>query len=353
MTRILTVVGARPQLIKAAAVSRALSARPDLQECLVHTGQHFDAGMSDVFFSELGIPAPAHHLGIHGGGHGEMTGRMLVALERVMQHEKPDCVLVYGDTNSTLAGALAAAKLNLPVAHVEAGLRSFNRRMPEEINRIVADRLSALLFCPTATSVVNLANEGMTAGVHAVGDVMYDVTLYAGAAAQKTSKIIERLALAPKAYALATVHRAENTDDPDALSAVLSYLREEARARPIVLPLHPRTRDAARRAALGLDGFIVTEPLGFLDMHRLLSGAACVFTDSGGVQKEAYFHRVPCVTLRGETEWVETIDAGWNRLWRGPDYRPRRDIPDYGDGHSAEKIVAILAARFGSLRRAS
>jgi UDP-GlcNAc3NAcA epimerase len=350
MNRILTVVGARPQLIKAAAVSRALSARSDLQECLVHTGQHFDAGMSDVFFSELGIPAPAHHLGIHGGGHGEMTGRMLVALERVMQHEQPDCVLVYGDTNSTLAGALAAAKLNLPVAHVEAGLRSFNRRMPEEINRIVADRLSALLFCPTATSVANLANEGMTGGVHAVGDVMYDVTLYAGAAAQKTSNIVERLALAPKGYALATVHRAENTDDPAALSAVLSYLREQSRARPIVLPLHPRTRDAARRAGIGLDGFIVTEPLGFLDMHRLLSGAACVFTDSGGVQKEAYFHRVPCVTLRGETEWVETIDAGWNRLWRGPDYRPRRDIPDYGDGHSAEKIVEILGSHLSKKR---
>ena len=350
---ILTVVGARPQLIKAAAVSRALAAQAGLRECLVHTGQHFDAGMSDVFFAELGIPQPSHHLGIHGGGHGEMTGRMLIALERVMQQERPDCVLVYGDTNSTLAGAIAAAKLNLPVAHVEAGLRSFNRRMPEEINRIVADRLSTLLFCPTATSVANLADEGVTAGVHAVGDVMYDVTLHAGTAARKTSKIIERLGLAPKGYALATVHRAENTDDPAALSAVLAYLREQAHAKPVVLPLHPRTRESAGRAGLGLDGLIVTEPLGFLDMHRLLAGAACVCTDSGGVQKEAYFHRVPCVTLRNETEWVETIEAGWNRLWRGPDYRPRRDIPDYGDGHSAEKIVSILAARFTGLRRAS
>jgi UDP-GlcNAc3NAcA epimerase len=223
--------------------------------------------------------------------------------------------------------------------------------MPEEINRIAADRLSALLFCPTATSVANLANEGIASGVHAVGDVMYDVTLHAGEVAKKTSKIIERLGLTPKGYALATVHRAENTDDPAALSAVLSYLREQM--RPIVLPLHPRTRDAARRAGLALDGFTVTEPLGFLDMHRLLANASAVFTDSGGVQKEAYFHRVPCVTLRGETEWVETIDAGWNRLWRGPDYRPRRDIPDYGDGHSAEKIVAILAAHFVGLRRAS
>lgn len=351
--RILTVVGARPQLVKAAAVSRALAAQPGLREILVHTGQHFDAGMSDVFFVELGIPAPAHHLGIHGGGHGEMTGRMLVALEQVMREDGPDCVLVYGDTNSTLAGALAAAKLNLPVAHVEAGLRSFNRRMPEEINRIVADRLSTLLFCPTATSVANLAREGMTAGVHAVGDVMYDVTLHAGAAAKAKSRILERLGFVPKGYALATVHRAENTDDPAALAAVLAYLRAEARERPIVLPLHPRTRDAAKRANIALDGLVVTEPVGFLDMHRLIDGAACVFTDSGGVQKEAYFHRVPCVTLRGETEWVETIEAGWNRLWRGPDYRPRRDIPDYGDGRSAEKIAAILASRFAGLRRAS
>jgi UDP-GlcNAc3NAcA epimerase len=353
MARILTVVGARPQLIKAAAVSRAIAAHGSLHERLVHTGQHFDSGMSDVFFAELGIPAPAHNLGIHGGDHGEMTGRMLVALERVMQQERPDCVLVYGDTNSTLAGALAAAKLDLPVAHVEAGLRSFNRRMPEEINRIAADRLSTLLFCPTAASVSNLADEGITAGVHAVGDVMYDVTLHAAAAVRKTSRILDHLRLAPEAYALATVHRAENTDDRAALAAILAYLREQARGQPVVLPLHPRTRAAAQRAAVPLDGLVVTEPLGFHDMHRLLADATRVFTDSGGVQKEAYFHRVPCVTLRGETEWVETIEAGWNRLWRGPDYRPRRDIPDYGDGHSAEKIVAILADRLVGLRRAS
>lgn len=353
MARVLTVVGARPQLIKAAAVSRALAASASLKELLVHTGQHFDADMSDVFFDELGIPAPAHHLGVHGGGHGDMTGRMLIALERVMTAERPDCVLVYGDTNSTLAGAVAAAKLCIPVAHVEAGLRSFNRRMPEEINRIVADRLSDLLFCPTRLSVDNLAADGITAGVHLVGDVMYDVTLHAAAAARAKSRILDRLRLAPKGYALATVHRAENTDDPAALAAILAYLRREAAERPVVLPLHPRTREAAARQGLALDGIVVTEPLGFLDMHRLLANAAAVFTDSGGVQKEAYFHRVPCVTLRGETEWVETIEAGWNRLWRGPDYRPRREISDYGDGHSADKIVAILADRFASLRRAS
>jgi UDP-GlcNAc3NAcA epimerase len=270
-----------------------------------------------------------------------------------MKEERPDCVLVYGDTNSTLAGAFAAAKLNIPVAHVEAGLRSFNRRMPEEINRIVAARLGALLFCPTRASVENLAAEGLTSGVHMVGDVMYDVTLHAAAAAQAKSRILDRLALARKGYALATVHRAENTDDPAALAAILDYLRVQARARPVVLPLHPRTRAAAQRQGVAFDGLTVTEPLGFLDMHRLLANAAGVFTDSGGVQKEAYFHRVPCVTLRSETEWVETVECGWNRLWRGPDYRPRRDIPDYGDGHSAEKIVAILADRFASLRRAS
>jgi UDP-GlcNAc3NAcA epimerase len=351
--RILTVVGARPQLIKAAAVSRALAGVPAIEERLVHTGQHFDVGMSDVFFAELGIPPPAHHLGIHGGGHGEMTGRMLIALEQVMKADRPDCVLVYGDTNSTLAGAFAAAKLDIPVAHVEAGLRSFNRRMPEEINRIVADRLSALLFCPTRTAVDNLAAEGIAAGVHMTGDVMYDVTLHAASAARANSRILERLGLAPRGYALATVHRAENTDDPAALAAVLSYLREQAHDQPVVLPLHPRTREAARLQGLSFDGLTVTEPLGFLDMHRLLASAAAVFTDSGGVQKEAYFHRAPCVTLRAETEWVETVEAGWNRLWRGPDWRPRRDIPDYGDGRSAEKVVAILADRFAGLRRAS
>ncbi len=350
---ILTVVGARPQLVKAAAVSRALAATPGLQERLVHTGQHFDAGMSDVFFAELGIPEPAHNLGIHGGGHGEMTGRMLIALEDVMKAERPDGVLVYGDTNSTLAGALAAAKLNIPVAHVEAGMRSFNRRMPEEINRIAADRLSELLFCSTRTAAENLRNEGIIAGVHMVGDVMYDVTLHAAAKAEARSRILEQLGLRPKAYFLATVHRAENTDDPKALAAVIAYLRDRTREHPVVLPLHPRTRGAAERAGLALDGLMLIEPVGFLDMHRLLAGAAGVFTDSGGVQKEAYFHRVPCVTLRSETEWVETVAAGWNRLWRGPDYAPRRDIPDYGDGRTAEAIAAILANRFAVSRSAA
>jgi UDP-GlcNAc3NAcA epimerase len=349
--KILTIVGARPQFIKSAAISRVLGRAEGLAEIIVHTGQHFDPEMSAVFLRELEMPPPAYELGIHGGGHGDMTGRMLAALERVMQAERPDLVLIYGDTNSTLAGALAAAKLHLPIAHVEAGLRSFNRHMPEEINRVVADHLSDLLLAPTRTAVDNLACEGITDGVHRVGDVMYDVTLFAAAAARQKSTILARLGLADKAYALATVHRAENTDDAAALAAVLRFLREEARRMTVVLPLHPRTREAALRAGEDFKGLRVVAPVGFLDMHRLLEGAALVMTDSGGLQKEAYFHRVPCITLRRETEWVETVEAGWNRLWHGPEYADRRDIDDYGDGHAAEKIVGLLAARYGKDRQ--
>jgi UDP-GlcNAc3NAcA epimerase len=347
--KILTIVGARPQFIKSAAISRALAGAAGLAEVIVHTGQHFDPEMSAVFFNELGLPAPAYELGIHGGGHGDMTGRMLAALERVIEAERPDVVLIYGDTNSTLAGALAAAKLHLPVAHVEAGLRSFNRRMPEEINRVVADHLSDMLLAPTQTAIENLAREGITEGVHRVGDVMYDVTLFAAEAARQRSTILARLGLADKAYALATVHRAENTDDPAALAAVLRFLRGEACRMTVVLPLHPRTREAALRAGEDFSGLQVIAPVGFLDMHRLLKGAALVMTDSGGVQKEAYFHRVPCITLREETEWVETVAAGWNRLWHGPDYVARREIDEYGDGRTAERIVALLAARYGTV----
>jgi UDP-GlcNAc3NAcA epimerase len=345
--KILTIVGARPQFIKSAAISRALERASGLAEIIVHTGQHFDPEMSAVFFKELAMPTPAYNLGIHGGGHGDMTGRMLAALEPIMEAERPDVVLVYGDTNSTLAGALVAAKLHLPVAHVEAGLRSFNRGMPEEINRVVADHLSDMLLAPTQAAIDNLAREGITGGVHRVGDVMYDVALFAAEAAQQKSTILARLGLADKGYALATVHRAENTDDPAALAAVLQFLRDEARRVPVVLPLHPRTRAAMREAGETMTGLRVVAPVGFLDMHCLLQGAALVMTDSGGVQKEAYFHRVPCITLRDQTEWVETVEAGWNRLWRGPDYAPRRDIDEYGDGHAAEKIVGLLAARYG------
>jgi len=343
MLKVLTVVGARPQFVKAAAVSRAVRQQGGMREVMVHTGQHYDANMSGIFFSELDIPAPVHHLGISGGRHGAMTGRMMEGLERVMLEEEPDWVLVYGDTNSTLAGALAAAKLQIPLAHVEAGLRSFNRRMPEEINRILTDHLATLLLCPTETAICNLAAEGITHGVHQVGDVMYDATVHARDQAERRSDILDRLALEPGGYTLATVHRAENTDDPARLRAVIAHLETVAARRPVVLPLHPRTARFVREQGLSFDALRVIDPVGYLDMAALLAGCVDVHTDSGGVQKEAYFHRKPCVTLRDETEWVETIEAGWNRLWKVPDYvTPRREIADYGDGHSAERIVHLL-----------
>ena len=343
--RILTVVGARPQFIKAAPVSSAIAASGGfLEETLVHTGQHFDPGMSEIFFSELGIPAPRYRLDIHGGSHGEMTGRMLAAIEGDAVESEPKLVLVYGDTNSTLAGALAAAKLHVPVAHVEAGLRSFNRRMPEEINRVLTDHASELLFCPTAASVANLAREGIVRGVHQLGDVMYDSTLMMSGLANSRSRILDQLALTPKSYAVATVHRAENTDDPRRLAAVLAHLREVAREMPVIFPLHPRTRGAAVQVEGALVGLTTTAPLGYVDMLRLTAAAALVLTDSGGLQKEAYFHRVPCVTLRDETEWVETVACGWNRLWTQPGYASRRQIADYGTGDTASRIVAVLGS---------
>lgn len=340
--KFLTVVGARPQFIKAAAVSRAARAANGIHEVMVHTGQHFDAGMSDIFFEELDIPEPAHRLHVSGGGHGEMTGRMLSALEPVVIDEKPDLVVIYGDTNSTLAGALVAAKLNIPVAHIEAGLRSFNRRMPEEVNRVVADHLASLHLCPTAIAVENLAREGIHHGVHHVGDVMYDATLFAIQMAKSRATILADLSLQRGSYAVATVHRAENTDDAGRLRKIVEFLRDCAKNEPIVLPLHPRTRQAAERFGVALNGLKIIPPIGYLDMAQLLAGATGVYTDSGGLQKEAYFHRVPCVTLRDETEWEETIANGWNRLWTVPDYQPKRDILDYGDGRAAESIVALL-----------
>lgn len=342
MPKIFTVLGARPQFIKAAPVSQALS-QSGLDEVIVHTGQHFDALMSDVFFDELAIPKPAYNLEVNSLGHGAMTGRMLEKLEETMLAEKPDLVLIYGDTNSTLAGALAGAKLNIPVAHVEAGLRSFNRRMPEEINRIVADHVSALLFCPTQTAVANLAAEGVTKGVHAVGDVMFDATLAAVKRAGGRSSILETHGLRPGSYAVATIHRAENTDDAERFARVIAWLEAAARETPVVMPVHPRTRKLLAGRGLTPAGLTLIDPVGYLDMARLLSQAAAVFTDSGGLQKEAYFHRVPCVTLRDETEWVETIEAGWNRLWQGPDFTERRDIPDYGQGNAANVISELIA----------
>lgn len=355
MKTIATVVGARPQFIKVAPVSKALAATGVVREVLIHTGQHHDAGMSDIFFEELGIAAPDHHLGIHGGGHGAMTGAMLQQLEPVLQELMPDCVMVYGDTNSTLAAALAAAKLHIPVAHVEAGLRSFNRRMPEEINRIVADQLSDILFASTATAVDNLHSEGVAPErIFLVGDVMYDAALQFGDVAAGRSDLLARHGLVPQGYVLATVHRAENTDDPARLAAIVSALEKVAQTLPVVLPLHPRTQARMKATGLAFDGVRTVPPVGYLDMVALESQAALIATDSGGVQKEAFFYRVPCVTLRDETEWVELVELGWNRLVppaagnlaetilaalgsKGAEAQP------YGDGTAAQAIAAVLA----------
>jgi UDP-GlcNAc3NAcA epimerase len=341
--KIFTIVGARPQFIKAVPVSQALAASGEFDEVMVHTGQHFDHGMSDIFFEELGLPRPAHVLGIHGGAHGEMTGRMMIALEDVISAEKPDAVLIYGDTNSTLAGAVVAAKLYLPIGHVEAGLRSFSP-MPEEINRILADRVSRWLFCPTVTAAENLRREGLISGVHQIGDVMYDVALMMRDRARAKSTILARVGVGKGEFQLGTLHRAENTDSPEALARALDYLSSAAGESPLILPLHPRTRQAACRFGLDFGPLTVIEPVGYFDMITLLDGCTRVFTDSGGLQKEAYFFRKPCTTLRDATEWVETIEAGWNRLWSGPDYAPRREIPAYGDGTASEKLVAVLRA---------
>jgi UDP-GlcNAc3NAcA epimerase len=342
--RIVTVVGARPQFIKAAAVSRVLKTSASLEEILVHTGQHFDENMSDVFFSELGIATPAFNLEVSGGTHGAMTGRMLERLESILLAQKPDAVLVYGDTNSTLAGALAAAKLHIPAVHVEAGLRSFNRAMPEEINRVIVDHISSLLLCPTELSVANLKRENIEKGVSWVGDVMYDTTLYVGRAAMKASTIVERLGLMDKQFGLCTLHRAENTNDPARFARILDYIADQSRSLPLVFPVHPRVGERVTAWAAKLPRMTVIDPVGYIDMHRLLAGASTVVTDSGGLQKEAYFHRVPCITIRDETEWLETIEAGWNRLWTISDFKPRHEIAEYGDGHAAEKIVARIEA---------
>lgn len=360
MKRILTVLGARPQFIKASAVSHAIAQSDRLTETLVHTGQHFDTNMSDVFFVEMGIPQPVHHLNIHGGTHGAMTGHMLAAVERVLLAERPDAVMVYGDTNSTLSGALAAAKLNIPVAHVEAGLRSFNMAMPEEINRILTDRISRWLFTPTEVAAQNLRREGFADNyIIPVGDVMFDVALHYGARVQAEGGQLARLGLKPKKYMLVTIHRAENTDHPHRLAAIIDALEAMVETLPVVWPLHPRTRavlkQVGRLEALAQRVHLI-EPVGYLDMVQLVKYAALIATDSGGVQKEAFFYQVPCVTLRDETEWVELVHAGWNRLAppvsamklartitralgdRGKPVKP------YGDGDAARRIVERLAA---------
>ncbi|MCB9853675.1 MAG: UDP-N-acetylglucosamine 2-epimerase (non-hydrolyzing) [Phycisphaerales bacterium] len=313
--KILSIVGARPQFVKAAPLSKAI--RRGHEEILVHTGQHYDDAMSRVFFEGLDLPEPDVNLGVGSGSHAEQTARMLVGIERLIQDHRPHCVLVYGDTNSTLAGALAASKLGLPLVHVEAGLRSFNRTMPEEINRILTDRVSTLLLCPTQTAVDNLRCEGIDSGVHLVGDVMFDAAAWAARRADSHSDVIDRLGLSRGDYLLATVHRASNTDDVANLSQIVEAFVEQD--RPIVWPVHPRSRKTLAMHGLlarleDAGHVMLIEPLGYLDFVALTMHAAFVLTDSGGVQKEACFHRTPCITLRDETEWVETVRGGWNRL---------------------------------------
>lgn len=361
MKKIVTVLGARPQFIKASVVSHALAASgAPVRELMIHTGQHFDANMSDVFFDELGLPPPARHLDIHGGGHGAMTGRMLAEVERVLLEEQPDAVLVYGDTNSTLAGALAAIKLHVPVAHVEAGLRSFNMAMPEEINRILTDRISRWLFVPTEAARAHLLREGVdVALISSVGDVMYDVALHHGARVGPEGRQMGALGLSVGGFVLATVHRAENTDVESRLLAIVDGLEAVARDLPVVWPVHPRTR--AVLARLGrlerlTRSLHLIDPVGYLDMVQLEKHAAVIATDSGGVQKEAFFYRVPCVTLRDETEWVELVDAGWNRLLaptsgervavavRAAIGSTGQSVMPYGQGDAAKRIVDRLVA---------
>ncbi len=360
---IVSIVGARPQFIKAAVVSRALRARRGVVDRLVHTGQHYDANMSAVFFEELAIPPPDCNLAIGSGPHGAQTGQMLAAIEQVLVADRPDWVLVYGDTNSTLAGALAAAKLGVPVAHVEAGLRSFKRTMPEEINRVLSDHAADLLFAPTRTAAGHLRTEGIADGrVHLVGDVMFDAArFYADRAAQR-SRVLERVGVEPKRYVLATVHRAENTDDAGRLLALFDGLFLVAQELPVVVPLHPRTRAALARAGV-LDRFCraltLIDPLGYLDMVMLERFAGVIATDSGGVQKEAFFYEVPCVILRNETEWVELVELGWGRL-QPPDspaavaaaigaalHTRGQAAAPYGDAQAGVRIATVLEASAG------
>lgn len=357
--KVVTIVGARPQFIKAWPVGRALR-DAGIAEHLVHTGQHYDERMSNVFFDEMGIRRPDRNLEVGSGPHGAQTGRMLIALEQVMLEERPDWVLVYGDTNSTLAGAVAACKLEIPIAHVEAGLRSFNRSMPEEHNRVLTDHCSELLLCPTQTAVDNLAREGVTRGVHLVGDVMYDAVLHFGAMARDRSRILNECEVEDGAYYLATIHRAYNTDAPSRLLALLRAL--DHLDAPVILPLHPRTRSRLAEHApdAAFSRLRLIDPVGYLDMLRLEQGARAIVTDSGGVQKEAYFFGVPCFTMRPETEWVETVASGWNTLvgdredaggdslasivarWRRPSVPPP---PLFGAGDAADRIASLLAKR--------
>jgi len=369
--KILTVIGARPQFVKASAVSRAIQLsntinNVQVKEYILHTGQHFDPNMSDIFFDELGIPKADFNLGISNLAHGAMTGRMIEAIEKKLIDLKPDYLLVYGDTNSTLAAAIAASKIQIPLLHIEAGLRSFNLSMPEEINRILTDRISSFLFCPTQTAMDNLKKEGfphITLSnnpqlIFDIGDVMHDVTLHYKQQAIEAYPI-SNWGLEEKGYGLCTIHRAENVDNHKKLEDILLALSEVSNDIDIVLPLHPRTKQIIEKNDKSklLDKFIITEPLSYLKMQSLESSAQVIFTDSGGVQKEAYFHKIPCITLREETEWVETIDSGWNTL-AGSDKKriissyfnlqcPKIHTQPYGDGNASKKFLDLLIKNHG------
>lgn len=358
MKKILTIVGARPQFVKAATVSRVLQQNSGVKEVLVHTGQHYDENMSKIFFDDLEISPITYQLEVHFQHQGQQTGEMLGAIENVLLIEKPDWVLIYGDTNSTLAGALAAAKLHIPIAHVEAGLRSYNRSMPEEINRLIADQLSNVLFTPTMTAVKNLKREGYhDSRIIHVGDVMYDAALFYGEKANQTSSILEKLNLSKNAYILATVHRAENTNNINKLKHIFFALDQISATLPVIMPLHPRTKKMIDNFDINLldhTRIQLIEPVGFLDMIMLEKNASLVVTDSGGIQKEAFFYQVPCVTLRDETEWVETVELGWNTIIPAKDDMHQRILSalgtvgiqnqsPYGDGEAAKKIVQYLS----------
>jgi UDP-N-acetylglucosamine 2-epimerase len=353
--KVVTIVGARPQFIKSAPVSKVLR-EAGHQEFLVHTGQHYDYGMSQIFFDELALSEPNINLGVGSGSHGKQTGEMLIGIEQVLLDQKPDWVLVYGDTNSTLAGALAAVKLHIPLAHVEAGLRSYNPEMPEEHNRVLTDHCANLLFCPTQNAVLNLANEGIKKGVHWVGDTMYDAVLQYTEIAKQRSKILKDLGLQAKSYFLATVHRAYNTDNPHNLGNIMAAFHEID--EQIIFPIHPRTR--AVLESLNIPKFENTRvqiipAVGYLDMLVLEQNARLILTDSGGIQKEAYFYSVPCVTLRPETEWVETVETGWNLLVSADSPNISQSIRSfvppilhpmfYGNGQSALSCVELMNSK--------
>jgi UDP-GlcNAc3NAcA epimerase len=351
--KIVSVVGARPQFIKSAPVSAAIT-ESGFQEFLLHTGQHYDYGMSKIFFDELGIREPDINLGVGSGSHAQQTGQMLIGIEAVLQSQNPDVVLVYGDTNSTIAGALAAAKLHIKLAHIEAGLRSYNRLMPEEYNRVLTDHCSDLLFCPTQTAADNLKREGISDRVYLVGDTMYDAALKYGSLAREKSKILSHLGLKTGEYLLVTIHRAYNTDNLEILKALFSAFGQVGER--IIFPIHPRTMTALKSAQLAIARNItLAEPVGYLDMLMLEQNARLILTDSGGVQKEAYFFKVSCLTLRPETEWVETVASGWNKLVGtnpveiveaiNKTTRPIQEpLPVFGDGNASQRIVKIVAS---------